>query len=305
MGLHDAHLEGIVLDWLGARLELNLRLMMSEREDTDQRACVTVTGLVYCAIDPPAIDPPTYVAIPEHGLWIDSGSGVGGEASRFPATPEGCFQQWIFVDDWNRYINICGERREPLVARAEPGAGARAHARPRCWRRRPGSGRLTTAREPPVPALTSCELDHVDDAAVLDVDDETSQPRGLDGESLRGSNVSRRVPGTSNQRRGNDDGRPLHRGGAVDDDHERVEQSEDGRRERTQRLGLTKTYARCFQEADRQKMEQRHVEGSLQSAFDAQAQRSVRIWPEGRGARLGQDRHRWHATIGADRFIRR
>jgi len=56
-GLHDAYLEGIVLDWLGARLELEVRLMMSEHQDMDQRACVTVTGLVYCAIDPPEIDP--------------------------------------------------------------------------------------------------------------------------------------------------------------------------------------------------------------------------------------------------------
>jgi len=111
-GLHDAYLEGIILDWLGARLELKLRLMMSEHQDMDQRACVTVTGLVYCAIDPPEIDPKRgYVAIPEHGLWIDTGAGAvtTGAESRLPETPAGCFLQWIFVHDWNRCIHICGK----------------------------------------------------------------------------------------------------------------------------------------------------------------------------------------------------
>ena len=46
-GLHDAYLEGIVLDWLGGRLELTVRLMMNEHQNMDQRARITVSGLVY------------------------------------------------------------------------------------------------------------------------------------------------------------------------------------------------------------------------------------------------------------------
>lgn len=110
-GLHDAYLEAIAIDWLGARLELTVRLMMSERQDMDQRARITVTGLVYCAIDPPEIEPKRgYVAIPEHGLWIDTGSGCLDAAAKgqLPKSPAGCFLQWIFVHDWNRYIHICG-----------------------------------------------------------------------------------------------------------------------------------------------------------------------------------------------------
>ncbi|MBX3251757.1 MAG: hypothetical protein KF901_31555 [Myxococcales bacterium] len=120
-GLHDAYLEGITLDWLAARLELQVRLMMSEHQDMDQRASITVTGLVYCAIDPPEIDPARgHPAIPEHGLWIDTGTGAittGGEA-RLPAPPTGCFLQWIFVHDWNGCIHICG--RDAILSWLEP-----------------------------------------------------------------------------------------------------------------------------------------------------------------------------------------
>ncbi len=111
-GLHDAYLEGIVIDWMGARLDLTVRLMMSEHQDMDQRACVTVSGLVYCSIDPPELGTERgSVGIPGSGLWIDTGSGAAkaGGDSRLPAMPAGCFLQWVFVHDWNRLIHICGE----------------------------------------------------------------------------------------------------------------------------------------------------------------------------------------------------
>jgi hypothetical protein len=75
-GLHDAYLEGIVIDWPASQLELAVRVMMSEQQDMDQRAQVTVRGLVYCAIDPPEIDPERgYGPTPQLGLWIDTGAG--------------------------------------------------------------------------------------------------------------------------------------------------------------------------------------------------------------------------------------
>lgn len=121
-GLHDAYLEGIVIDWLGARLELAVRLMMTLRQDMDQRARLTVTGLIYCAIDPPEIDPARggYTPIPENGLWIDTGEGATAPELRLPETPAGCFLQWIFVHDWNRFIHICG--RDVSLTWLEPTA---------------------------------------------------------------------------------------------------------------------------------------------------------------------------------------
>jgi len=110
-GLHDAYLEGIVIDWVGARLELDVRLMMSESQDLDQRARLTVTGLVYCAIDAPRSDPPRgYTSIPGTGLWIDTGAGPAPTAPelRLPAAPAGCFLQWVFVHDWNTFMHVCG-----------------------------------------------------------------------------------------------------------------------------------------------------------------------------------------------------
>ncbi len=124
-GLHDAYLEGIVLDWLGARLELTIRLMMSEHQDMDQRACVTVRGLVYCSIDPPELSGD--VAMPKAGLWIDTGSNAvdNKPGAALPETPPGCFLQWIFVHDWNRFIHVCGRdvtltwlERNPVPSRA-------------------------------------------------------------------------------------------------------------------------------------------------------------------------------------------
>jgi len=119
-GLHDAYLEDLAVDWLHARLTLTLRLMMSEHQDMDQRARITVEGLVFCSIEPPEIDVAKgYEPIPEGGLQISDGPGAEGDsASRLPATPEGCFLHWLFVQRWNRFIHICG--RHALLAWLEP-----------------------------------------------------------------------------------------------------------------------------------------------------------------------------------------
>jgi hypothetical protein len=126
-GLHDAYLESLTLDWPAARLDLVVRLMMTERQDRDQRARITVRGLVYCVIDPPAstgaLDPSS------EGLWIDAGAGVAANAAvaaRLPSTPEGCFVHWLFVHDWNAFVHLCARdaelawlEPEPVASRAE------------------------------------------------------------------------------------------------------------------------------------------------------------------------------------------
>ena len=52
-GLHDAYIEAVDIDWSRATLTLSVRVMMTERQDTDRRAKIIVTGLVFCAIDAP------------------------------------------------------------------------------------------------------------------------------------------------------------------------------------------------------------------------------------------------------------
>ncbi|HEX7602209.1 MAG TPA: hypothetical protein VF316_11415 [Polyangiaceae bacterium] len=127
-GLHDAYLEAVRIDWSSATATLTVRVMMTERQDMDRRAEITVTGLVLCAIDPPQIDPRRgYEPTPERGLWIDSGEGPANDEAkaRLPKLPDGCFLHWFFVQNWNRFIHISGKDAElrwieeaPVAARS-------------------------------------------------------------------------------------------------------------------------------------------------------------------------------------------
>ena len=101
--------------------------MDSENQDMDRRAKTTVTGLVFCAIDPTEIDRGRrYDPTPDAGLWVDSGEGPADEAkAKLPEVPAGCFLQWFFVKEWNRFIHVCGKHAEltwtedaPVAARA-------------------------------------------------------------------------------------------------------------------------------------------------------------------------------------------
>ena len=110
-GLHDAYLEGLDIDWSSATLTLRVRVMMSERQDLDQRAIITITGLAFCAIDAPQIDRSRgYEPTPDGGLWIDSGEGPANDQAKakLPKTPDGCFLHWFFVQPWNRFIHVSG-----------------------------------------------------------------------------------------------------------------------------------------------------------------------------------------------------
>ena len=66
-GLHDAHLEGIDLDWCSAQARFRLRVAVSEPQDLDQRCLLIVTGLVTCSIEAPRLAP----AATPSGLWVD------------------------------------------------------------------------------------------------------------------------------------------------------------------------------------------------------------------------------------------
>ncbi len=122
-GLHDAYLETLSIDWPRATLSMTVRVMMTRAQDKDQRASIVVTGLVFCSIDAPEIDPTRgYEPTPEEGLWLDSGEGAANEEAkgRLPKVPEGCFLQWFFVSQWNRCIHVCGRRAELIWLETDP-----------------------------------------------------------------------------------------------------------------------------------------------------------------------------------------
>jgi hypothetical protein len=119
-GFHDARLEGLELDWPGARATLSMRLMFGERQERDRRCRVDITGLVYCSIDAPEIDPARgYEPTPADGLWVDAGDReLPDQRPVRPPTPAGCFVHWFFVQNWNRFIYVCG--RDAVLTWKEP-----------------------------------------------------------------------------------------------------------------------------------------------------------------------------------------
>src|ERR1043165_9058479 len=99
-GLHDADLERIEIDWHLQRVRLDVRVKVTKRQDVERLGRVTVTGLVFCSVDPPVIDPARgYEALPEGGLSIDTGVGAGDQeaGASLPKPPREAFLQWIFV----------------------------------------------------------------------------------------------------------------------------------------------------------------------------------------------------------------
>lgn len=76
---------------------------MAERE-ARRPARITLSGLVFCVIDPPdARDPFDAARAPR----IDAGPGEPSTARlALPPLPEGAFLAWIFVADWNAFIRI-------------------------------------------------------------------------------------------------------------------------------------------------------------------------------------------------------
>jgi hypothetical protein len=122
-GLHDARLERAEIDWLARRAVLELRLMMSESQDMDQRGRLILDGLVYCSIDPPEIDPAQHCEpTPPGGARLDSGPGVAPTTDiKHPSIPPGTFVQWFFVSDWNAFIHVAAEAARFEWIETEPG----------------------------------------------------------------------------------------------------------------------------------------------------------------------------------------
>jgi hypothetical protein len=75
-GLHDAYLETLALDWPKATLTMTVRVMVAKNQDMDQRASIVVTGLLFCSIDAPEIDPHRgYEPTPTEGSASAPGPG--------------------------------------------------------------------------------------------------------------------------------------------------------------------------------------------------------------------------------------
>jgi len=125
-GLHDAQVERLSIDWARAELTLEVRAMIGEHQETDQRARITLTGLDYCAIEPPRYR--TRPA-PGAGMWVQP-DAAPAEIDGHPPVATGCFRHRFFVSDLNCcfYVAASDARLEWLESAPQPSrTGDRAY----------------------------------------------------------------------------------------------------------------------------------------------------------------------------------
>ncbi|WZO98028.1 hypothetical protein EP7_005081 [Isosphaeraceae bacterium EP7] len=112
-GFHDADVASLRIDYVRREVVIEMDISVGLPDDgPDERdayrlATVTISGLLYCCIEPPFPDYPYQVAGP---LWVDSGSV---ESMKWPPemklpgpVPQGAFAHYIYVSSWNSCIYI-------------------------------------------------------------------------------------------------------------------------------------------------------------------------------------------------------
>jgi hypothetical protein len=113
-GFHDGLLSAIELDYKNARATLHLDLCVGWPDDPEsersvyQKAVVTVTGLFFCAIQPPD---PNYPFVPDGSLtWLDGDPAKPDHLPSLPElmkkAPDGTWAYRFFMGDWNSFIYI-------------------------------------------------------------------------------------------------------------------------------------------------------------------------------------------------------
>jgi hypothetical protein len=105
-GLHDAYVESVLFDWTRSSLRLDVRVMMSESQDCDQRARITLEGVAYLSVER-ASSADDGAVCPSGELWIDSSVVVNPTELGLPPSPDGGFVQQFFVHTWNRSFFVC------------------------------------------------------------------------------------------------------------------------------------------------------------------------------------------------------
>lgn len=114
---HDAEIERLTLDYVAREAVLDCSICIGDPDATDEEARgarrkghLTISGLLYCTIDPPD---PSYPYQDAGALWMvgDGPVGSNGVSGKHLPTnlPDGAFVRWFFINDWNAFIYIAAE----------------------------------------------------------------------------------------------------------------------------------------------------------------------------------------------------
>jgi hypothetical protein len=125
-GFHDAKIKSVALDYPRQSAVIAMHLWVGKPTSTDRdeyrEATLRVSGLCYCAIDPPA---PTYPFM-RAGSAINV-AGYGEDPKKFPALdgllpvmPKDITCYRFFVHDWNSFIHVAAKEVQLSWAGDEP-----------------------------------------------------------------------------------------------------------------------------------------------------------------------------------------
>jgi len=113
-GFHDAQVSSISLDYLKREVEFTLDVWVGDSSSQDEEVReayrngeLKLSGLLYCAIEPPDANYPYGEA---KKLWVDAGALESASFKPSVKLPEplseDAFACWFFVQDWNSFIYV-------------------------------------------------------------------------------------------------------------------------------------------------------------------------------------------------------
>lgn len=107
-GFHDARLHRLEIDWTSAQAAFELWVDVTDTDDTQeyvQRARVEISGLGFISFEAPQS---VNEATSAKGLWIDA-EALSVAPDGYPPIPSGYFLHRIYVNNWNRFLFVCGQ----------------------------------------------------------------------------------------------------------------------------------------------------------------------------------------------------
>jgi len=118
-GLHDAQIVSCALDFAARAVAFELAVWLGDEAEPERyrRAHLKVTGLVFCAFDPPDPRYPFADAKPLVVDLCDADPAVPANA----VLPENAFSARFWVANWNSFIHLAATHAELTWASPIPG----------------------------------------------------------------------------------------------------------------------------------------------------------------------------------------